>query len=68
MSEPLPLTDESEIDDPTTDTEDPYASLEVRPGIGYHDDEAPILDTDAPDVDNPDEPTIDEPEEEEASS
>lgn len=60
----MPVTDESEVDEPTSYTTDPDFSRGLKDGIGFHDEEATVFDTELPDLDTVDEPTVTEPDEE----
>lgn len=60
----IPVTDESEVDEPTEETVDPDFDRALRDGVGFHDANATEMDTESPDLDTEDEPTVEEPEEE----
>lgn len=60
----MPVTTEDDVDEP--EQGDPDADREVEDGVGYHDTEAVVLDTEDPDVPEDDEP--DEPDTEDDES
>lgn len=59
----VPVTDESEVDDPTDETVDPDFGRDLKDGVGFHDEEAVSTDKEPPDLESEEEPIVDEPEE-----
>lgn len=62
----IPVTDESEVDEPTEETVDPDVGRDLQDGVGFHDEEATEMDTESPDIATEEEPTVEEPDEDDS--